>query len=46
MNTEFEWPTDEKAFSETTKGIQLKHNKLSIDLLAYLRAHLLLFYEG
>ena len=25
----FEWPEDEKAFSETTKGIQLKHNKLN-----------------
>ena len=42
----FEWPENEKAFSEKTKGIQLKHNKLNQDLLAYLRAHLLLFYEG
>ena len=29
-----------------TKGIQLKYNRLNQDLLAYLRAHLLLFYEG
>lgn len=43
---EFEWPEGEKPFSETTKGIQLKHNKLNLDLMAYLRAHLLLFYEG
>ena len=42
----FEWPENEKAFSETTKGIQLKYNKLNLDLLAYLRAHLLLFYQG
>ena len=41
----FEWP-DEKYFSETTKGIQLKHNKLNNDLLCYIRAHCLLFYEG
>ena len=33
-------------FSETTKGIQLKHNRLNTDLLAYLRAHCLLFYPG
>ena len=25
----FEWPEGEKAFSEVTKGIQLKHNKLN-----------------
>ena len=42
----FEWPEDETVFSETTKGIQLKHNKLNADLMAYLRAHCLLFYPG
>lgn len=42
----FQWPEDEEVFSEATKGIQLKHSKLNADLLAYLRAHCLLFYQG
>lgn len=43
----FEYPEDStQAFSETTKGLQLKYNKLNGDLLAYLRAHCLLFYPG
>ena len=33
-------------FSNSTKGIELKANRLNVDLLAYLRAHCLLFYEG
>ena len=37
---------DEGVFSGLTKGIMLKYNKLNTDLLAYLRAHCLLFYPG
>ena len=42
----FEWPADEDDFYTITSGIQLKHKKLSVELLAYLRAHCLLFYDG
>ena len=42
----FEWPEGEEAFSDITTGIQLKNGKLSQELLAYLRAHCLLFYDG
>ena len=43
----FENPDDaDQAFSEVTKGLQLKYNKLNGDLMAYLRAHCLLFYPG
>ena len=46
LDPAFAWPAGEEALSEATKGVQLKHNKLSQDLLAYLRAHCLLFYPG
>ena len=46
LNPDFAWPEGEEILSEATKGVQLKHNKLNQDLLAYLRAHCLLFYPG
>ena len=46
LDPNFTYPEGEQALSEATKGVQLKHNKLSQDLLAYLRAHCLLFYPG